>query len=117
MQSTIREQVPDDSTATVRVLSRHALAELVRIRSELEATSRLLMHAHIVAGSCPEKYRQGDTFPAIALAAHSTDEAIGLVSRFLELQVGVTRDPLTVLAELDDERGTDRDFDLDGLAS
>lgn len=110
MYAATNDPVTENATATVRVMSKHALSELVRIRAELEATTRLLTHAHIVAGSCPQKFRDGDTFPALMLATHATDEAIGLVARFLDLGVAVARDPLTVLAELDDERGTPERF-------
>lgn len=105
----IRDLAPD-STTTVRVLSKHALSELIRIRTELEATSRLLAHAHLVAGSDVKKYQEGDTFAALVVAGRSTDEAIGLVNRFLDLGVAVARDPLVVLSELDAERGIDRDL-------
>lgn len=105
----------DHSTAyrnsdRVRCSVTHALAELIRIRAELDSTSRLLTRAHILAGSSITQYRAGDLFPTLVLAADSTSEAIAQCSRFLDLQVIAIRDPVDTLADLDEERGTDRVF-------
>lgn len=97
-----------DRSAEVRAIVVEAGGELVRVRAELEAVSRLFRAAHRLAGSDAAAYRQGDVFAALVLAGDAVEDALSMVRRFLELQVVALRDPVATLREVDFERGVER---------
>lgn len=98
-----RDNIPD-AGATIRAMTLHGVSELLRVRAELDSVSRLFRRSHVLAGSTPELYRDGDLFASLVLAATAVDDAACQVARFLDLQVAVVRDPKDILRQMDDER-------------
>lgn len=104
----MREQMVNDSAATVREVSVHCVRELTRARAEIDGVIRLLRAAHVAAGSTPAKFRNGETWEDLTIAGDAVDAAAVRICDFLHAQVVALRSPIEALDDLYTVDGVDR---------
>ena len=110
----MKDGMPDDVAQTARAMAVLATTELIRIRAELDAVSRLLRSAHVQSGSTATRYRQGETWEDLVIAGDAIDAAANRTRRFLDAQVIALRCPVATLDEVYgafDAGGDRRDID------